>query len=200
MILLVSIIIVALPVTAGAQTWTEVGDAGDMIATASISSGSGPLTEITGSISIMPDHVDMYCINIPDLLAFAAYINCALISAYDLWLFDENGNGVTMNDHCDGGMVLISALYGSTPGQYYLAITATDDEAISSTGTIWDPPYMPGERMPDGPGAASPLTSWTNSMPLEFLPYSINLVGAEFCDNAVSAEQNSWGGIKARYR
>ncbi len=43
MILLVSIIIVALPVTAGAQTWTEVGDAGDMIATASISSGSGPL-------------------------------------------------------------------------------------------------------------------------------------------------------------
>ena len=55
--------VAALAPTARAQTWTEVGDAGDLIATAQTTVGAGAITQITGSLPLSDD-VDLYCVRL----------------------------------------------------------------------------------------------------------------------------------------
>src|SRR5437016_4480378 len=50
---------------AHAQTWNEAGDAGDLPATAQVTTGAGALTSIHGNLA-SPSDVDMYCIHVPD--------------------------------------------------------------------------------------------------------------------------------------
>ncbi len=188
------------PVAGAAVNWTESGDAGDLVGTAQTTAGVGSLSNINGSISTMPDHVDMYCIYIPDPAGFYAVLNCAVFTDPDLWLFDENGNGVTMEDYCSGSVIALTPASLGAPGHYYLAISATDDEAQSISGSIWAAGGAAIERAPDGPGAADPLVGWTNSAPLPVAGYTISMLGAETCDSAVAIDEESWGTVKSVYR
>ncbi len=193
-------LMLTLPTMALAIIWTETGDAGDLVDTAQLTSGVGQLTHITGSISILPDHVDMYCISIPDPNNFYAIINCTNDADPDLWLFDQDGNGLTMEDVCGAGVVALTPDYVNAPGPYFLVVSASDDEAQSASGSIWNPAILAAQRAPDGPGASDPITGWTNTQPLPVANYTISLIGAETCENAVAVEGEAWGTLKSIYR
>lgn len=193
-------LMLAIPSVSLALVWAETGDAGDLVGTAQVTSGAGTLSNITGSISILPDNVDMYCISIPDPNNFYAVILCTNDADPDLWLFDQDGNGVTMEDVCGAGAIALTPDFVNAPGPYFLAISASDDEAQSTSGSIWAAGSAAAQRVPDGPGAGDPLTGWTNTMPLPMASYSISLIGAETCDGVVTAEKESWGAVKSIYR
>jgi hypothetical protein len=188
------------PTKADAAAWYESGDAGDSIATANMTAGTGNMHQIIGNITMVPDNVDMYCVSIPFLAGFSAHISCELTTERDLWLFDSNGYGVSLNDGCTANWTFISGTFGSGDGQYYLAISCTDDEALSSSGTIWDPASASGQRAPDGPGAADPLIGWSTFNLMAVDPYLITIEGGEFCDDAVAVETRTWDAAKAMYR
>jgi hypothetical protein len=139
-----SIAIVALLASAGAQTWNESGDAGDLPGTAQIVSGSGSLTAITGSISSSTD-VDMFQIIITDPANFKAWTTGAL-SDTQLWLFDAAGNALWHNDDRPSDVVqsgqgsfqsYIGA--GSAAGNYYLS-NATNTGAGTAGSATWGLP------------------------------------------------------------
>ncbi len=197
--LALSLMLVA-PTAALALVWAETGDAGELVDTAQFTSGAGQLTNITGSISIMPDHVDVYCISIPDSDNFYAVITCSTDADPDLWLFDQDGNGVTMEDICGAGSIALTPDFVPVPGPYFLVVSASDDEAQSNSGSIWDAAGATVQRSPDGPGAGDPLTGWTNTQPLPVASYTVSLIGAETCDNVVSTEDETWGTVKSIYR
>ena len=98
-----SIALAALMASAGANTWDETanggGDAGDLPATAQVVLGSGPLTQITGSIGTGGD-VDMFAILITDPANFYAHTGTSPATNFDtkLHLFDSNGLPLWMND------------------------------------------------------------------------------------------------------
>ena len=189
-----------MPLVAAAQNWNESFDAGQTIALADITSGANPLTSITGALIAQWDATDMYCIAIQDLNSFQAYLNCAILDDRDLWLFDDNGFGIALDDGCIAGVTMLSGQFGSTSGFYYLAVTADGSEAQSSTGSIWDPAIVSGERAPDGPGAANPLTMWIDGSEVLTSPYTVYLSGAQVCDGTVARETVNWGSVKSTYR
>lgn len=66
---------------ANAALFSEVGDAGELIATAQVTTGSGALTSITGSLINLGsvgdpiDDVDLFKIFISDTSAFSVTVN-----------------------------------------------------------------------------------------------------------------------------
>lgn len=91
----------ALPLAGGAalgQTWNEVGDAGDLPASAQVPLGVGSLDMINGFIFGLYD-VDMYMIQINDPATFGAEtVTTGTFFDTKLWLFDMHGNGVVFNN------------------------------------------------------------------------------------------------------
>ncbi len=186
-ILLVSGFIVLAACSLGfAGTWNEVGDAGDLPATHQITYGNGPLTAITGNLPIDAD-VDLYCIHISDPLVFQAQIYGAQLSDPDLWLFDSAGYGITHNDTVQYGYTGLTGTYVPGPGTYLIGISGSYRYATSGSGAIWATPQAFAERAPDGPGAGSPIVSWTGAGVVDpyFSAYTIYLTGADFCQLAV---------------
>jgi hypothetical protein len=173
---------------ASAGIWTEVGDAGDLITTGQVTSGSGPLTLINGSVAANAD-ADLYQISIVDEAVFTASTKTQYggSTAFDsrLYLFNSSGMGVTFNDDDPvyGGLgSTITSTFVTTNGLYWLAISKYP---LSPNGTnggfIWNANPYNTERAPDGPGAAFPLASWTGAFPGGSpLAYSIALTGAAF--------------------
>jgi hypothetical protein len=120
---------------------SEVGDAGDLLAGAQIT--SGPLLEISGSLSRNPngpdptDYVDMYRIVITDPATFTVTTNGTLSDPV-LFLFNAAGEGVAMNDDdpsgLNGAQSLIASLGGGvTSGVYYLAIAFAGLEPFAAS-------------------------------------------------------------------
>ncbi len=182
-----------------AQVWNEVGDAGDLPATAQVPTGTGALTAINGTIQ--PNDADMYCIYISDVDGFSATTCGGTTGDSQLWLFDADGMGITFNDDDPGGCGLqstITGIYVPGPGQYYLAGSAYTWDAYSAAGEIWMDTPFGAERAPDGPGAASPITHWGDTGYYEG-PYTIFLTGTTYCE-FTPVEPSSWGVIKAMYR
>lgn len=153
-------------------TWTEIGDAGELPATAQvIDVFPGELVMIQGSLfqnPFEPGEVDMYQINIFDPANFSASTveDLLLISDPQLFLFDSNGLGVYMND--DGmGTGSQSVLPASHPlgpasaGLYYLAIVFWDNQPFSISGSIF-------ENLLDvaGPsvGGLDPISFWNDDV------------------------------------
>jgi len=182
-----------------AQTWSEVGDAGDYPATAQTTAGAGALTTITGSLFADSD-VDVYCIRITDEAAFKARLQCVAWLGPSPFLFDASGVGVATTDECSAGDKLISSTFVTTNGVYYLAIAPMPIIAYSGVDAIWLP-VLSSERAPDGPGAANPVNAWGGAPMVQPVnPYTVYLTGAEFCDAPVPAEQRSWGRVKTMYQ
>ena len=182
-----------------AALWSEVGDAGQTLASAQITGGSGALTTIQGAIQNDAD-VDLYCIRITDATQFSASLLCTTFSQNDLWLFRSNGTGVEGNDACQFSFVSLTSSFVSVAGTYYLAISADGADAFGSAGNLWLSPAVTGPRAPDGPGAATPLINWTGASHAFNTTYSVNLSGCAFCDAPVGAEPGTWGRMKSLYR
>src|SRR5882762_7344358 len=89
---------------ARATPWTEVGDAGELPATAQVPVGSGVLTSITGSIgppsTISLTDADMYRIHISGPTSFSATTvgTGGTLVDTQLFLFDAGGLGVYGRD------------------------------------------------------------------------------------------------------
>lgn len=168
-----------------AQIFAEVGDAGDLPRTAQQTTGAGNLSQITGTIGL--DDVDVFLIQIYDTQTFQASTVGGAAFDTRLWLFDQDGRGVTMSDDLPGG-VLQSRITGQFvlgPGRYYLAIAKNGLYPITYTEQQWDPAGSPTiERRPDGGGRKSAVQSWIGNNSTG-AAYTISLVGAAFAPNQV---------------
>ena len=164
-----------------AFTWTEVGDAGDLLATAQIPVGEGPLTSISGMLALVfnsdsgsPIDADMYRIFIADPLAFSATTVGLTSLDTQLFLFTQFGMGVYANDDCTPGLVgcpLSGDVVQSTlpPGLpsgfgsdiYYLVVTSFDLDPVSLGGPIF--PNDPTNQVygPTGPGGGFAITEYS---------------------------------------
>lgn len=190
---------------AAAQTWTEIGDAGDLVSTAQGTVGSGSLTTIAGSLS-SPTDVDVYCIKagptvrIPGIPVVS--LQCVVIQGPNVWVFDPNALGISTNETCQAG---VKQLTNNTipavvsQGTYYVAVSYYGMNPFSAGGSIWQS-AIPGERAPDGPGAAGALMGWSgvpNVQPQN--PYQITLAWSSFCEAPVAVEKSTWGSLKVLY-
>ncbi len=184
---------------ASAYIWTEAGDAGELPGTAQGTFGTGPLTEITGDLEfdIVTGiyGVDLYRIRITDASLFVALTSDGAANVSDpvLWLFDDGGHGVYMNDDTAPAN-LQSTLPPShpmgplAPGYYLLGISWTFYDAISDLSNPFSsifPDYLTSFDTTGvyGPGNNSDvLAGWTPDSPREDLPahYSVELRGATF--------------------
>lgn len=167
--------------TAHAATYTEVGDAGDLLGTAQITTGTGTLTHIAGSLGENGGQgdVDLYRIMITDPTAFSITVTASLSADNDaiLYLFNESGHFALMDDDAGvgylPGMVQGSFTTG-TPGAYYLAffLFATDPIYTNSVLSGWN--HMPA--------------------PLQSGNYTLALTGADFASSpsAVPVPAAAW--------
>src|SRR5438477_4354543 len=122
-----ALLLVLLTATAArAATWTEIGDAGNLPASAQVTSGSGTLTSIQGTFLGNTDE-DVYCIHVTDTNNFRAWLNCAAFADDDIWLFDVNGVGVSMDDGCQGGQTEVGLPLPIPVGTYFLAVSPNQD-------------------------------------------------------------------------
>jgi hypothetical protein len=174
---------------AGAATiWAEVGDAGELPGSANITTGSGPLTHITGQINA-PDS-DMYLIYISDFLLFSAttVLQPGTLNDTQLFLFDAAGMGVYANDDV---LILRSTLPAgdsdgpTSNGLYYLALSGFDRDPNSAGGLIFPTNFL-GVHGPTGPGGGSPINGWTGGS--NSGTYQIELTGADTADIAAVPE------------
>lgn len=146
---------------ANAQVWSEVGDAGELAASAQVVAGSGPLSFILGSLG--ESDVDMYKIRIDDPSLFLAQHTSIFNFDSQMWLFNLDGTGVAFNDDTNGLRSQISAP-AVAAGDYLLAISGFDRDAVDSNGNaLWLDNPFDNQRAPDGPGAANPVASWSGT-------------------------------------
>lgn len=187
-----------------AQTWSEAGDAGDLVGTAQSTSGAGALTTINGLLAGHGD-VDLFCVQLtsvpPSGLPLVS-VACTMHADPTPYIFTATGMGVDTNMTCAGGLKqAVAPNFSLTPGQYYVAIAHGDWFPQSSGGPIWQTLYT-GPMWPNGSGAGSPLTGWIG--PLTFVaPASYSLILNPnyfvYCDTATPVETSSWGALKARF-
>jgi hypothetical protein len=179
---------------ATADTWTELGNAGQLVGTAQITVGnpSNALTDIFGTFSAGND-IDLYKIFISDPVNFSASTSSGKNT--ELFLFSNTGIGVMFNDDrinpptsLANEQALLPTAGGRplgvgpfTAGNYYLGISQFDNDPSSAGGAIF--PAGNGQPVvgPTGPGGGSPLTGWTNTFPAASGgAYTITLTGAKF--------------------
>ncbi len=200
---ILALVLAAAP-AAFAQTWTETGDAGDLVGTAQSTIGTGALMNIAGVLSGHGD-VDVYCVHltsVPPAGLPLVSVACAAHADPTPYLFDAAGMGINTNMTCAGGLKqAVAPYYSLAPGLYYVAIAAGDWLPQSAGGSIWQMLYS-GPMAPNGPGAGSPLTGWVGpssvTAPAAYtLILNQNFTG--YCDAATPIENSSWGSLKARF-
>jgi hypothetical protein len=151
-------------VASATPIWAEVGNAGHLLFNAQQTSGAGPLTNITGTISV-PGDVDMYAIYIDNPALFTAVHSNGTLADSQLFLFDSAGMGVYANDDSGGGLwaTLPAGNPNSptTPGLYYLVITAYNNDPVSPGGLIFPDSPFGSVFGPTGPGGGSPISNYT---------------------------------------
>jgi hypothetical protein len=167
-----------------AATWSEVGDAGDLLLTSQSTIGASPLSTITGTLPTDAD-VDLFKIQITDKNSFYAAIQpLAAIADPDIWLFDSSGIGIAHNATVQGGACSITSALVPSNGTYYLGVSSSGALAQSAGGDIWNGGNFAGQYAPDGAGAAQPLTGWGGTPMNDLMNYSITLTGADFATPA----------------
>ena len=142
----------------------EVGDAGNLPATAQDPGGVGTLTSISGNAGGFDE--DMYRICITDPAGFSA--NTLGLANFDtqLFLFDSTGRGVYSNDDFPGGPPFQSLLPPGDPNSptavaiHFIAINGFNNEAQNAGGLIFADAVFTDVNGPTGLGGANPITSW----------------------------------------
>jgi subtilisin-like proprotein convertase family protein len=141
------------------------GDAGELPGTAQVITGpSGPIATIGGDI--LDGDTDMYAITICDPSSFSADMTISDRTDFDtqLWLFDANGRGVEFNDDTLNAVSAIDNTFVTAPGQYYLAVTGYNRDALDASGALlWNNQPFTGVRSPNGPGSANAISSWSGT-------------------------------------
>lgn len=165
---------------AHAQIWNEIPDAGQTVTTAQNAGAvPGPLATINGNLTT--NDIDVYRIFIANPAVFFAEVITPTAFDTQLFLFHNNGAGISFND--DFGTSVLSRVTGlgliPGPGLYLLGISAYDRDPINSANQeIWaDSPYG-SERPVDGPGAGNPVFTDWNGSTSSGGPYTIRLNGA----------------------
>jgi hypothetical protein len=103
-------------------------------------------------------------------------------SSFDtqLFLFDSNWLGKLANDDVsdsDSSSYLPTTIFPF--GQYFLAVAKYNTDPLSNAGPIFTDPQTPASG-PNGPGAGSPVTSWTPTDWASYdMPYTLTLNGVE---------------------
>lgn len=163
-LLMVSLwLVVGLAPGAGAITFNEIGDAGDLPGISQAAGVLPVLTQIAGSIGSSTD-ADMYAITISTAGVFSATTvgTPGTLGDTQLFLFNFSGAGLLANDDSSG---FRSTLTGTplSPGLYFLAISAFDRDPVSVGGLIF--PSFPFNPVygPTGPGGGSPITGWSGA-------------------------------------
>jgi hypothetical protein len=158
-------------------------DAGDLPATAAAMNGSGFLSEIHGYGTGRPD-IDMYRICITNPQNFGADTFQSVQMDTVLYLFDDTGHGVTLND--DAGDTVQSQLTNlqvamRPAGVYYIAVAPYSSTPVDATGQpLWDPANT-GERSADGPGRFNPVAAWNSVVYNDNSWYILSLQGVSLC-------------------
>ena len=177
---------------AAADTWTEIGDAGQLPGSEQIIGGTGALTQIIGNISSNVD-VDLFRIYISDPAAFSASSTGGASFNTNMALFDASGMGVIGDDDAygtDQSALSSGSIFSPTsPGEYLLAITNYANSASSVDGDIFsfDAGAMGDDGNlvagPDGIGGNLAIDLWNNDdiyLRTDATGgYIINLTGAE---------------------
>jgi hypothetical protein len=173
-------VMAAVTAVATAGTWPEQGDA-PPLRPGQQTVGNGPLTSIAGSFVGGAD-VDLYKLNIVDYTHFSASTIGLTTADTRLYLFDVDGYGVTYNDDAGGtAQSTITSLFLTHNGLYYLAVTRYNIIATNAAGQyIWYPNPYNVEKVPDGPGAATPLGGWVGASFAADTTYGVALAGVRF--------------------
>jgi hypothetical protein len=177
-----------------AADYTEVGDAGESLATAAqvnTQAFGTSLDAIIGTIS--GNNADLFAIQITDPVNFTAAnpLNApGNVNTFDsqLFLFDANGFGVLYNQDAPGAgptsfLSPSAAGVTLTAGLYYLAIAPVGYSPLSAGGLIFPNTSLsnPTEVVgPTGPGGSQVLSSWTGNTSSPGGDYRISLTGAAF--------------------
>lgn len=157
---------------ASAVTYTEIGDAGQSLATAQATGVANlPLTDIFGNLTAATD-VDMFAINITDFGSFSATTVNALTGFLDteLFLFTSTGLPVYANDDDAGGLSLGStlpagnALGPQSNGLYYLAISLSGSEPVNFANQLLFTTEPSTSLRGPNPIATGPLADWDTSL------------------------------------
>ena len=108
----------------------EVGDAGDLPASAQILTGVGDITTISGTIQ-SPTDVDMYQIFVTG--ASPLLLQAATWSTIDSQIFLFNAAGFAVLGNDDLGTTLDASITASVPsGLYYVAISSWDRDPVNA--------------------------------------------------------------------
>jgi hypothetical protein len=182
--------VILLGLAPGAFAASESGDAGDLPATAQ-NVGSGAVASITGGFANGSD-ADVYRLCLSDGASFSATTVASPPRDTQLFLFDADGIGVYSNDDVGLGVHVSRLPAGhrfspSSGGEYYLAVSAFNNDPWSDAGEIFPDAFSPslyldGVVDASGPGAAEPVSSWTGAPRGASGAYSIDLTGTAACD------------------
>ena len=176
--------LVGMALGANAQIWNEVGDAGELVGTAQVPVGAGALVNINGILN--GQDADLYCVVVTDPHAFMASTSAANGggAGFDsqLFLFNTNGTGITMDDDDPAGGLqsTVTGLGSLTAGQTILVgISEYDRDPLNAAGAqMWlDGPFNQ-ERFVDGAGGV--LSGWDANGDTGG-EYRIALRGATYC-------------------
>ncbi len=182
----------AIALTAGlanAQTWNEVGDAGNLAGGQAVA-GSGSIAQILGNLDATGD-VDMFSIRVTNWAAFSADLRdiTGLVSPEtdtQLFLFDSAGYGIAFNDDepspgtgLRSFMPAGNAVYsGRTNGEVvWIAVSGYNVDPAAAGSAIWLNSPFNTVRAPDGAGAAGIVDAWSGTGSAG--TYRIALTGAE---------------------
>ena len=160
---------------------SEVGDTGDLPASAQEVGPAGPLSSISGTIEGFGDR-DMYKICLDGGKTFSATTTGGR-AGFDtqLWLFSADGKGVYANDDAGGQQSTLPANNALTPnaaGVYYLAISAFDVDPVSGPFEPIFPNFSAGVQ---GPSGVKSISGWSGFPMSSGGTYSIGLTGARSC-------------------
>lgn len=190
---------------ASAQTWNEVGDAGQNgVGAAQHTFGTGPLTEIVGVLDGNND-VDLFCICIKDYANFRAEVTIfGLFPVGDsmLWLFNPDGTLQVWNDDflVAGGLSTITSQGVANNGDHYIGISSFLNVPVdASSSQIRTAGLWAGPDPWQGKGNGHALDHWSGGGGYDGL-YVIELTGAVFCPTPGGIMLLGLGGLIATRR
>jgi hypothetical protein len=183
------------PARSTPSVWTAAEDPAGIPPTAQVPRGSGPLTVIKGRVSHFNDD-DMFKICLTGGGTFRARVvprvQTPTFLDPQLFLFDRWGRGVYANDD-RAATGTFNAIHPSLPaghpltptepGPYFLAISAFDNDPLSSRGLIFPDQPFDAVLGPTGPGGGRTVVfDWSdNGSGTVSSDYTIRLRGAVYC-------------------